>query len=97
VARRAELHGHAPRLPPPYALADLGRANRVAVIGEGEGWCEAYVRASYRQWFEEGLPAGSEPNLGRSIAEAGQDPATVLARADGTEGQERLLAATDEA
>lgn len=95
IERRAKVHGLSPRIPAPYPLAELERANRVAVIGAAEGWCPAYVTASYRRWFDEGQPAGSEPNLSASIREAGADPAGVLARADGEEGIAGLAAATD--
>ena len=97
VARRAALHGLTPRLPVPYPLTELERANRVAVIAADEGWAAEYVRASYRRWLEDGLAAGSEPNISDSIREAGADPAAVLARADAAEGVEGLAAATDEA
>lgn len=72
-------------------------ANRVAVIGAEEGWCERYVRAAYRRWFEDGEPAGSEPDLSASIAEAGASPAYVLERANGPEGIDGLAAATQQA
>jgi 2-hydroxychromene-2-carboxylate isomerase len=97
VARRAARYGLSPKLPAPYPLAELERANRVAVIAAREGWCADYVRASYRRWFEEGHPAGSEPNLSDSLREAGQNPEEVLSRADSSEGVEGLLTATAEA
>ena len=97
IARRASMHGLAPQLPAPYPLAELERANRVAVLAAQEGWCEAYTRETYRRWFEVGEPAGSEPNISASIAHAGRDVAAVLSRADGDEGAAALVAATDAA
>jgi 2-hydroxychromene-2-carboxylate isomerase len=97
VARRARLHGLSPRLPAPYPLPDLPRANRVALIGMQDGWCAAYTKETYRRWIEVGEPAGSEPNLSASISAAGADPEAVLARADGPEGVDALASATDEA
>lgn len=97
IGRRAKIHGLAPRLPAPYPLADLPRANRIALTGVEEGWCAAYTKETYRLWFEAGEPAGSEPNISASISAAGADPESVLARADGPEGSEALEAATAEA
>ncbi len=97
IERRSEIYGLTPKIPAPYPLAELERANRVAIIGAREGWAPAYSRAAYRLWFDEGQPAGSEPNLSSSIAEAGADPGTVLARADSAEGTDRLENATNEA
>ncbi|WP_428647059.1 2-hydroxychromene-2-carboxylate isomerase [Roseibium sp.] len=78
VERRAEAYGLHPALPAPYPLAGLVLANQVAVLGAEEGWVEDYTRATYRRWFEAGLPAGEDPNLTESLAEIGQDPARVL-------------------
>lgn len=97
IERRAQMYGLSPKLPAPYPLSELERANRVAIIGAKDGWCAAYATATYKLWFEEGLPAGSEPNLSQSIRDAGADPLAVLARADGEEGVSSLHAATEEA
>lgn len=97
IERRAGMYGLSPRFPVPYPLKELERANRIAVIGASDEWCPGYTVASYRQWFEEGLPAGSEPNISQSLREAGVDPEETLNRADSAEGAEGLLAATDEA
>jgi 2-hydroxychromene-2-carboxylate isomerase len=97
IERRAGMYGLLPRFPVPYPLKELERANRVAVLGMSDGWCPDYTVASYRQWFEEGLPAGSEPNISQSLREAGVDPGKILDRANSAEGTEGLLAATDEA
>ncbi|RYE88309.1 MAG: 2-hydroxychromene-2-carboxylate isomerase [Hyphomicrobiales bacterium] len=97
VGRRAAMHGLSPRLPAPYPLQELELANRVAILGASEGWCETYVRAAYRNWFEAGDPAGSEPNLSASIAAAGQDPARVIKLANEAACEDGLAKATDAA
>ena len=74
IERRALSRGLHPRLPAPYPLADLPRANRVALIACRDGWGRAYLAATYALWFEQGLPAGEDPNLSRSIAAAGPVP-----------------------
>ena len=97
LGRRAAARGLSPRLPAPYPLADLARANRVALVGLAEGWGPGYVRATYRRWFEDGAPAGEEPNLSASLAELGLDPGAVLARADAEDVVAALARATDTA
>jgi 2-hydroxychromene-2-carboxylate isomerase len=97
IERRAARYGFTPRLPAPYPLKEFDLANRVAIVAAGEGWCDAYLAATYRRWIEEGEEAGSEPNLSASIAEAGEAPSRVVGQA-GAEGTETAyLAATDEA
>lgn len=95
IERRAARFGLPARIPAPYPLVHLPLANQVAVIAARDGWCEAYSRETYRRWFQEGEPAGSEPNLSASIAAAGQDPAPVLQEASGEAGIALLAAETD--
>ncbi len=97
IERRAARYRLTPRLPAPYPLPELVRANLVATLGAREGWVEDYVRATYRRWFDDGQPAGEEPNLSASLAGIGQDPARVLALAASDEIAGALTAATDEA
>jgi 2-hydroxychromene-2-carboxylate isomerase len=82
VERRASKYGLPSRVPAPYPLKRLELANRVAVLGESEGWCSDYVRATYRRWFVDGEEAGSEPNLSESLREIGQDPDRVILAAN---------------
>lgn len=97
IERRAARYGLHQRLPAPYPLQELELANRVAIVAAGEGWIENYARAAYRRWFEEGQPAGSEPNMTRSLEECGQDAGRVLALANSTFSHEALDAATNAA
>lgn len=97
IARRAGKYGLAPRLPAPYPIADLPLANQVALIGMREGWGSAYVRETYRLWFEEGEVAGADPNLSHAITAAGQDPAAVLVRGAGEEAVAALAEETEKA
>ncbi|MCA1491749.1 2-hydroxychromene-2-carboxylate isomerase [Sinorhizobium alkalisoli] len=97
IERQAARFGLTVRLPIPYPLAEFERANRVAALAAGEGWCPAYAIASYRHWFVDREPAGGEPNLSASIREAGQDPARVLGLANSEAGIATLDAATNEA
>ena len=62
-----------------------------------EGWGADFVRAAYRRWFVQGEETGSVPNLSASLRDIGQDPGRVLALANSTEANDRLLAETDAA
>jgi 2-hydroxychromene-2-carboxylate isomerase len=97
IDRRAALYGLRLRLPAPYPLERLDFANRIAVLGATEGWCAAYTRAAYRLWFQEGLPAGSEPNVSRSLTEIGQDPGRVLPLVESPAIRDALARETAEA
>jgi 2-hydroxychromene-2-carboxylate isomerase len=97
IERRAARYGLTPRLPAPYPLKEFDLANRVAIVAAREGWCDAYLAATYRRWIEEGEEAGSEPNLSASIAEADVAPSRVVERAGAKETETYYLAATDEA
>ena len=97
IARRAAGYWLPARLPAPYPLEDLARANRVALVGMCEGWGRDYVVETYRIWFQEGQPAGSEPNLGKSLRRIGQDPERVTGLADAPESKRALAQETEAA
>lgn len=97
IERQAAKFGLTIRLPITYPLTEFQQANRVAALAAGEGWCHAYATATYRRWFVDREPAGSEPNLSASIKEAGQDPARVLKQANSKTTVRVLDTATDEA
>ena len=97
IKRRARWYGIPANVPAPYPSPALEAANRVAILGVKEGWCEAYAKATYRRWFVDGHHVGCEPNLSDSLLEIGQNPARVLPLADSEEFASLLKAATDEA
>jgi 2-hydroxychromene-2-carboxylate isomerase len=97
IERRAGRCGLPVRVPAPYPLQEFERANRIAIVGNQEGWCADYARATYRRWFQDGLEAGIEPNLSESLREIGQDPTRVIARAESDEIAAALQKATEEA
>ena len=53
-------------------------ANQIAILGKEEVWIEAYTQVTYRRWFEEGEPAGEEPNISKSLFEIGQNVDRVM-------------------
>jgi len=97
IGRRAVARGLAPRLPAPYPIAELARANRVALLGLREGWGQEYVRGAYRLWFEQGKPPGEAPALPAALEALGLDAAAVMARAEAPEIAQALAAETDAA
>jgi 2-hydroxychromene-2-carboxylate isomerase len=97
IERRAQKYGIKAKLPAPYPLVQFDLANRVAIVGRREGWCSEYTIASYERWFQQGLPAGSEPNLSESLKEIGQDPDRVVGLANTSESEAEYVEATDEA
>ena len=97
IERRAEAYDLPVCVPAPYPLREFDLANKVAIVGRAEGWCQDYVIATYKRWFQQGQPAGSEPNLSASLAEIGQDPLRVIAKAREGMTKSAYFAATDEA
>lgn len=97
IERRAERYGLSPRLPAPYPLPELVFANQVATLAADEGWLEPYARATYRRWFEEGLPPGEDANLSATLAELGQDPNRVHEQAASDRITDELARNTDRA
>lgn len=97
IERRAEAYGLSPSLPAPYPLEEFDLANRIAVLARQEGWARAYIIATYRLWFDLGMPAGSQQNLGPALKGIGQDPSAVIARALSNEIGRAYNEATEEA
>lgn len=95
IERRAEKYGLKVSVPAPYPLENLPLANQVALLGMQEGWGQDYVIATYRRWFQDGQPAGSEPNLSESLRDIGQDPARVNAAATSLAVEEALAVETE--
>ncbi len=85
LQRRAERLGIALDVPVAYPLSHFDRANRIAIIASQEGWCESYVKAAYRYWMLEGMPAGDEPNLRACFEDLDQSYERVVELADTAE------------
>ena len=69
IQRRSQIYGlKIPQVPVPYPIKDLDLANRVALVGEKEGWCLSYLEITYHLWFIEFNEAGSEENLKKSLS-----------------------------
>ena len=86
IERRAARYGLHVAVPAPYPLEHLALANQVALVGAREGWAPEYVVETYRLWFQDGQPSGSEPNMSESLKRAwNKDSVRVieLARSEG--------------
>ena len=97
IERRAHSYGFSANVPAPYPLKELDHANRVAVLARQEGWCEDYVRGTYRRWFIDGYEAGSDTNLTQTLSEIGQDKLRVLDLAGSSEVEAVYLDQTERA
>jgi 2-hydroxychromene-2-carboxylate isomerase len=84
------------RRPQPFPQNSL-LAARVALVGLGEGWGEAFCRAVFHAEFAAGRRI-DDPGVIRDIlAGIGCDPAAVLGAAQGEDNKQRLRQQTDEA
>ncbi len=97
IERRARGYGFVANVPAPYPLQEFDLANRVAVLAMQEGWCEDYVRETYRLWFIDGHEAGSDVNLTQTLSEVGQDKLRVLELADSSDVEAAYLNQTESA
>jgi 2-hydroxychromene-2-carboxylate isomerase len=82
IERRAAGYGVPYAGPAPYPLADLPRANRVALLGMREGWGNAFVQAAYRQWFLQKDDVSRSDVLEAVLRGIGRDPGACLTAAD---------------
>ena len=97
IERRARGYGFVANVPAPYPLQEFDLANRVAVLAMKEGWCEDYVRETYRLWFIDGHEAGSDVNLTQTLSEVGQDKLRVLELAESSDVEAAYLNQTESA
>lgn len=97
IERRAGQYGLPVRVPAPYPLKAWDLVNRIAVLAAEEGWCADYARETYRRWFQQGIEPGIEPSLSEVLRLCGQDPARVMAAAEGEAVGLAYAAATDAA
>jgi 2-hydroxychromene-2-carboxylate isomerase len=95
IERRAGLYDLPIRVPAPYPLDNLALANQVALLGMKEGWGEACTVEAYRIWFQDGLPAGSEPNLSESLRRIGENPTRIIEAASTPESEAALAEETE--
>ncbi|EDM72542.1 2-hydroxychromene-2-carboxylate isomerase family protein [Roseobacter sp. AzwK-3b] len=82
IQRTAKGLGLSPKLPAPYPCPETDIANRIALVTIQEGHGLAWVKASYRVWFEDGLPVGGIENLAASLGSLGLNIDAMLSAAE---------------
>jgi 2-hydroxychromene-2-carboxylate isomerase len=95
VERRARRHNipYAGRAPYP-ADPDL-LALRVGLVAAQENWCDDYSRATFQEWFIGRRAPGIGDHVERVLASLDRPAQSILARANGIEGERLLKEATD--
>jgi len=64
IKRRAKIYQiPIPKVPAPYPLKNFDEANLCALVALQEGWFIQYLETTYRNWFLNGIPAGSKENI----------------------------------
>ncbi len=95
VQRRANFYGFDAKVPAPYPLKEFDLANKLAILGEKEGWIKEYTKITYRKWFLDHQEPGSEPNLSNTFKEMGLDKENILKIAQNDEIEEKYLKNTE--
>ena len=95
VQRRANFYGFDAKVPAPYPLKEFDLANKLAILGEKEGWIKEYTKITYRKWFLDHQEPGSEPNLSNTFKEMGLDKENILRIAQNDEIEEQYLKNTE--
>jgi 2-hydroxychromene-2-carboxylate isomerase len=97
IERRAAQHGLPFVKPPVWPTEPDLLASRVAMVAAEEGWVEPYSVESFRAWYLDGLPLGTETSLAVILPRINQDPDRVLALAARPAASARLEAETEAA
>lgn len=97
IERRAAQHRLPFVKPPLWPTEPDLLASRVAMVAAEEGWVEPYTVESFRVWYLEGLPLGTEESLGTILPRVGQEVGRVLAKAAEPAASARLEAETEAA
>tara|TARA_B100000965_G_scaffold143074_1_gene119207 strand:+ start:3384 stop:3974 length:591 start_codon:yes stop_codon:yes gene_type:complete len=95
VQRRANFYGFDAKVPAPYPLKEFDLANKLAILGEKEGWIKEYTKITYRKWFLDHQEPGSEPNLSNTFKEMDLDKENILRIAQNDEIDEKYLKNTE--
>ncbi len=82
IARRAALLGLSPRLPAPYPAPHARMADSIAYVMDKRGLGLEWLRSSYREWFEHGLPPGTEAATTNGLQALDVDVEAVLKEAN---------------
>ncbi len=97
VERRAARHKIAFAGRAPYPADPDLLALRVGLIAAQENWCEAYSQTTFHDWFIGRRAPGVADHVERVLASLDRAPASIIARANGAEGDRLVQEATDDA
>ena len=96
MARLCAAQGLALKAPVRFPQNGL-KAARIVLIGAGEGWVPAFTRGVYLANFAEQKDISEEAMLSGLLTRLGQDPTSVLAKANAPENKDALKRQTEEA
>ena len=97
ISRRAKNYNLSPKIPAPYPLKNFDLANQIAVQGVNEGWCEQYVKLTYKYWFENGIEAGSEECIDKISKDMNINPNDLIENSSSNTIIEKYDSQTDKA
>ncbi len=96
IARIATARGLAFHVPEPFPAHSLAAA-RMGLVAEEDGWIGAFTQAVFAAEFGERADISVHDTLARIVADLGEDPARVVARANSDEIKSALRTRTEAA
>ncbi len=96
IARIATARGLAFHVPEPFPAHSLAAA-RIGLVAEEDGWIGAFTQAVFSAEFGERADISVHDTLARIVADLGEDPARVVARANSDEIKSALRTRTEAA
>jgi len=97
IERRAGRYGIPFLKEPPYPVDPENLANRVGVVAAEQGWCPAYTKATYREWFINGKAPGDPEHLPVILEGLKQNPNAIIEQANGQATRDKYDAETESA
>lgn len=97
LERRANKHKLPINLPVAYPLKEFDLPNKIATLASLEGWACEFVRATYSNWFINGLEPGQDSSLNKTLDELGKDKSLLLANAQDADVSSAYVANTAQA
>lgn len=96
IARIATARGLAFHVPEPFPAHSLAAA-RIGLVAEEDGWIGAFTQAVFAAEFGERADISAHETLARIVADLGEDPAQIMARANSDEIKSALRRRTEAA
>lgn len=96
IARIATARGLAFHVPEPFPAHSLAAA-RIGLVAEEDGWIGAFTQAVFAAEFGKRADISAHETLARIVADLGEDPAQIMARANSDEIKSALRRRTEAA